>query len=71
MIIREPRDTFFWLADDDDGSSYLRDEAGTILTFDQWQEVKARIDKFYASNNSHEIAAYNDYAKRRKGAMLP
>lgn len=58
-IRRSPRDPFYQMVDNGNGQTYPLNEGSHILTYDEWQELKARIDTFYHTCEADEITEYN------------
>lgn len=66
MIVRAPRDPFLQMIDNGDETTYPLSESNYILTFDQWQELRAKIDAFYENIEIAEVERYNDDVRRAK-----
>ena len=68
--IRVKRDPFFQMVDNGDGLTYPLSEAGFIMSHEQWQALKKRVDKFYAKASPAEIVSHNEEARQAEAASL-
>ncbi len=69
-IIRAERDPYLRMVDNGDGLTYPCSEDDMILTAEQWQSFRDRIDAFYAVCDPSEIADVNFATKLAQAEEL-
>lgn len=59
--------TWFLVTEPDDDDAIPRDQGGFIMTHAQWDEMREKIDAFYAEMPAGAIDEYNDGLMRKHG----